>query len=332
MRPEIVPMAKNVPRRHHYVPRSLLANFTNTEGKLWTYDAEQKKSWHGKPAATGFERDLYAVTGEDGDKDFDAVEKFLAATVDGPGAGAVSGLLGGECLPAKRWVCFIGFVAAQMVRTPAFFDRLTAMMKPAMQETFERVAKFHPEFRANVTQALTEAGATPEDIQEQFRAMEKGGYLVDPHREFVLVHSLRLVVTLHEQLLKMKWGILRVLDGEPDLILGDHPVMLSDEGPDDEPPRALGLMNPNIELIMPLSKRMVAIGRWRGQSSFGHILKGSADVINERTLRYARRFVFAPYESEDLLAREVKLNGTGPTVRIRRMRIGRGLVIAHEYR
>ena len=325
-------MGKNVPRRHHYVPRFLLSKFTNDEGKLWTYDTEHQRSWSGIPVSTGFERDLYATNAKTDEHDFETVEKFLAAMIDGPGAEAIAGLLNQECLDPRRWVNFIGLVAAQWQRTPASFDRLTTIMAPTMQEMLERMPKFSPKFRKSVTESLIKAGATLEDIEEQFRIIELGGYRVRPHKQLVLIQSLCLIEKLHGELIKMNWCFLSVPTGASDLILGDHPVMLSDQGPDDQPSGPLGLRNPNIELVMPISKRMVAIANWTGPKSYGEVSADSVDVINDLTLRYARRFIFAPYESAVLLTRAVKFRGTGPRVHVRRVRIGKGLAIVKEYR
>lgn len=51
------------------------------------------------------------------------------------------------------WNDFLIFVATQLHRTPAFFDRMSSMMQPTMQEMLERMAKHDPEFRDNVRQS-----------------------------------------------------------------------------------------------------------------------------------------------------------------------------------
>lgn len=330
MRNWVVP--KNVPRNHHYVPQLLLRNFTDADGKIWIYDTERGACRRGNPTSAGFERDLYALKSKSEQPNYGALEKFLAVNIDGPGADAIGRLLKHEQLSAAKWMDFLGFVAAQMQRTPAFFDRLSATTGPAMQESFERMSKFHTPFRETVRKRLSESGATEQQIVEQFRLMDSGGYKVRPNRAFVMTRALKMIELIHAELQEMQWTILTLLDGEPDLIMSDHPVTLYDAGPDDEPPGPLGLRNPNIELVMPLSRRAVAIARHTGPSSFGQLCAGCAAAINKRTLTYARRFIFAPYQSESLLAEAVKLRGTGPKVRVRRVPLGKGLMIVHEYR
>jgi Protein of unknown function (DUF4238) len=86
-----------------------------------------------------------------------------------------------------------------------------------------------------------------------------------------------LETKVHSELQDMHWTFMAVPEGEPELLISDYPVMLSESGPEDEHPGPLGLRNPNIELVMPLSRRMVAVARRDGPESFGELVKGSAD-------------------------------------------------------
>jgi hypothetical protein len=129
----------------------------------------------------------------------------------------------------------------------------------------------------------------------------------------------------------MHWTFGRVPEGEPDLIIGDCPIMLTEPSSEEEQ-KPLGIQNPNIEIVLPLSRNMVAIARWSGPNSFGELVKGTAEIINLRTLSYARRFIFAPYESTTLLSEAVRLRGSGPKVNVRRIQMGKGLAIVSEYR
>lgn len=314
-------IVKNVTQDTHYVPQHLLKNFADDAGKLWIYDSELNKVRYGNTKSTGFECKLYPPV----------VENAFTKHIDTPGAEAIAGLLERKQLDQNQWANFLRFVAAQMQRTPACFDRVAATMAPTMQETFERMARFHPEFRKDVRKRLRDSGATEEEIIQLFHSMETGQCKVSPTKEYVLSQALKIIQMFQGELERMRWTIFSVPEGEPNLIIGDHPVMLSDQGPDNEPPAPLGIRNPNIELVLPLSRRMVAVARWTDPDSFGELVKGSAEVINERTLRYARRFVFASYQSNALLSDAVRLRGTGPKIHVRRVRIGEGLAIIPVY-
>jgi hypothetical protein len=119
---------------------------------------------------------------------------------------------------------------------------------------------------------------------------------------------------------------------DPDLIVGDHPVMLADLGSEDVRPGALGICNPHIEVLMPLSRRMVALAHWDGETAYARLARGMTANFNERTLRYTRRFVFASSDSNELLAQAMRLRGYGPGVLVRRIKAGGKLIIQNEYR
>jgi hypothetical protein len=323
---------KNVPRNHHYVCEFLLKNFANENGTLWIYDSELKKHRDGNTRSAGFERDLYALTLRDRGRDFASLEKGLERQIDAPGAEAIRKLMNHEMCTGMEWANFLGFVAAQMVRTPAYFDRLTAMQEPIMQEMLERMAKFEPEFREGVRKDLLELGATDDEVGRALGAVAEGKCRIHPAKDWIVAHAIQEIPMIHSELQDMHWTFLAVPDGEPELLIGDYPVMLSEPGPENEHPRPLGLRNPNIELIMPLSRRTVAVARRDGPDSFGELVKGSADVVNARTLSYARRFVFASYRSDTLLAEIVRRRGTGPKLRLRRIQMGDQLAIVSEYR
>jgi hypothetical protein len=137
-----------------------------------------------------------------------------------------------------------------------------------------------------------------------------------------------MVETIADELSKMRWTFLAVAENDPDLVIGDHPVLLSN--PDSSGP--FGLRTPTIELLMPLGRRMVACARHEGPDSFGELALGMSELVNERTLCHARRFVFASGASERLLADAIRLCGTGPKMHPRQIRVGDGVLMVNEFR
>ena len=65
-------------RRNHFVPRMLLRNFTDGDGKLYFFDRrfKEKRILKTTPDALYRERDLYVVRDEDGNRDDSAEDLF----------------------------------------------------------------------------------------------------------------------------------------------------------------------------------------------------------------------------------------------------------------
>jgi hypothetical protein len=214
-----------------------------------------------------------------------------------------------------------------MQRTPAALERVAEAHAPMMQETFERMANFDASFRAGVTKRLLADGAPEAEIEKLFRLIKEGKMTAEPTNDYLLMQALQMIETIEGELSAMHWTFLSVANGAPKLIIGDHPVMLADpvtSGP-------IGMRNRDLELLLPLSPTLVACARRDGPDSYGKLTPEMSEIINERTLRYSRRFVFAESDSNELLRDAIRLRGTGPSTRTRRIPMGKGLMIVAEF-
>ena len=307
-------MQKN-PTRHHFVPRFLLQNFTDPAGGLWVYDAKRKKKWKSNPHSAGYEKNLHTITREDGIIDKKTIEERVTKLYDTPGYGAVKELIKRECLDPVRWVDFIKFVAALMVRTPKAILQIQEIGTPIMTEMASRIVASNHEFRDNVTRELLDGGATPMDIKNILDSLANRKIAVIPHRDFVLIQNLLVIESLSSGLLEMNWMFCSVDTSEPDLIIGDHPVLLEDIGHQYER-GPLGISNPNIEIVLPLSKRMAAVANWTCEPSYGTLLPGMAAIINDRSMQLCNGFIYASEGSKELLDKLISLHGTGPKIKV----------------
>lgn len=59
----------SIPKRHHYVPRFLLVNFLDNEGKLWVRQCDNEKVWQNSPEAAYVERHRYSLIDYKGHRD-----------------------------------------------------------------------------------------------------------------------------------------------------------------------------------------------------------------------------------------------------------------------
>jgi hypothetical protein len=258
----------------------------------------------------------------------------LAEEIEAPGSKAIEHLLARRPVTVHDIRPFIRFVAAQMQRTPTAIQRIADSFKASAQETVERMAKYDAEFRKNVLEDMKAAQATADDISQMTQIMDEGKFEATPTREFSIWMGLSNMELIASELAKMQWEFADVPETQEELIIGDHPVTLADAGGEDKPAGRLGLRNPNIEVVIPLSSRFVALAHWTGPFKYGYgvTAEGVSTSLNERTLRNIHRFAYASFESKDLLERAIALRGTGPKIYNHRIKVGESLIIAPEFR
>lgn len=313
------PMGNNIPKNHHFVPQLLLKGFTDDAGKLWVYDTELQRKWVvADTKSAGAENDFHTVSLKEGVKDRSSIENWVTKYIDTPGYAAIQALFKREFLTDASELDFMRLVAAQFHRTPSSLRKIKELMTPVLQESVERMAKFDHTLRDNILARFTAEGIATDQLDQMLSSIGKGEAEINLNRDFVLISALDQIEPTAAVLCQMSWQFLTTAESDPDLIISDHPVALTDCG-DANPQQFIGIQNPNIEITMPLSKRMVAIARWSEEPvSYGTLVKGRAEVINERTMRYAERFIYASRDSDDLLKSAVNLRGTGPKVHVER--------------
>jgi hypothetical protein len=316
---------KGTPRLQHYVPQLLLRRFAGKDGKVWGYDAQTKKMFYAAPKGLAAEGYFYGSDERHATPASLAIENWLSKVIEAPGAGAITALLKREHLSVEKVHAFFRFVAAQMQRTPVSLKRTTDNSAPVFQETAERILKYHKEARANIIAEIKATGATEAEIADVTRIMDEGAIEVTPTREFAVASALDLWSIIAPELSRMKWTFGEIDKSDEDLVIGDHPVTLVDVG--GNAPAPLGIKNPNIEIAMPLSPRVVALGHWDGPICYATLVPGTAKDLNDRTLSQAHRFSYASFQSKELLERAVRLHGTGPKIRTHRIRVGDQLIL-----
>lgn len=325
-------MNKGTTRHQHYVSQFLLRRFCGPEGRLWAYDTETQKVFCADPKAVAAEGYFYSDSRKYPTKASIAIEHWLAEEIEGPGSKAIEGLISMRTLSLEEIRAFIRFVAAQMQRTPTALQRVSECYKATFQEMVERMLKYEPEVRKNILDDMKAAGAHADNVSQMLEIMDQGKIEVTPTREFSIWTGIRNIEFIASELAKMRWEFAQVPKTDEDLIIGDHPVTLADVGGADKPAGRLGLRNPNIEVVVPLSSRFVALAHWQGEVRYGELGVGGAAELNERMLRHIHRFAYASFESQDLLKRAVALRGTGPKIHTHRLKIGEKLIIAPEFK
>jgi len=80
-------VAKNEPKRHHYVPEAYQRGFADTDDRLWFYDRLSRQFRKVHPRHICCERELYTIN-PDGDANQNIEAKYLSR-IDGDGIEAI---------------------------------------------------------------------------------------------------------------------------------------------------------------------------------------------------------------------------------------------------
>jgi hypothetical protein len=149
------------------------------------------------------------------------------------------------------------------------------------------------------------------------KSISDGQFAFSPSHEFSLLTSLMEVESLTHALADLKWMFCVLPETEDDLFIGDHPVLIEDVGSNVER-GSLGVLNPNIEIILPLGRRMAAVANRWCKPCYGTFEPGMSKIINQRTLLWVERFVYAGCKSEHLMDEAIKHHKHGPQINVER--------------
>jgi hypothetical protein len=316
------------PINHHFVPKHVLRRFCDPQGVLWTYDKETKQISKGRPRSQGSADHFYSFESHAG-KDNETIELKFLGKIDNDGSVAIASLLRHEYLTTERARGFMRFAAAQMLRVDTYFERLKNTFSPIFQEMAERMVKYDEGFRTGLLEDLRKSGGDETEIQNFLAALERGEFKMTASRDFIVTTFLEMLDVITAKFCQMKWCYLRTKDPSEVFVISDNPLVLEDVGKGDAQP--LGILNPNIEIVMPLDPTTVAVARWDGETSYGTVMSDSVAIINQRIIDRAHRYVYAPYRSEELLARVVASQGRQARTYVEKIQQGGGLIMKTVY-
>lgn len=285
------------PRRHHYVPRLLLAGFTangSAEGFLWVHNIRKHdEPWRQRPRTVAHERDFYrtAIEGED---PF-LVEKALAE-------------IEGQVAPIIREIQrTLKLPDAEALQELLYFVALLATRVPSLRES---LSKFFDQLSRTT---LDLASATPERFEHQKALLHSKGYDVDGlewqdvraslepgagcfgvDQTWLIGQALQAAETIMKCLIPRHWGLMIASHEMPDFVCSDNPVSLAAGFRLSPPMTSPGFGLAETAVLVPLTRRIVLVGRFEETPPLLPVSKQQVARMNSLTIMYARQWVFSP--------------------------------------
>ena len=241
--------------KQHFVPKFYLKGFTkesSIDGKLWVVNLDNRKSWQTTPAQAAREGDFY--TGDIGSGvDPMWLERALGESVEPLMAVVLAFVLDTKEIPPCQCARdgFLTLVATSLVRGRAMRAFNSTSFDEGIKRTLEEFAKSDDgnAFR----KILEESGLSPDEFSS---LNAQGAFQYDFDRITHLKAMSAQVNIALDAFSRRQWITRVVADDAPDLICSDVPVgmiPLAKEVP-------LLWFDPNVLVVMPLNRRVAAIG------------------------------------------------------------------------
>jgi Protein of unknown function (DUF4238) len=288
-------------RRHHYVPACYLRHFAmpndRLAGRLYAYDRTRGKQFASTPDKSAHARDFYRVE-IDGvhpnliENTYESIETRFAPTL----AGVVErGTLPTD--PIARQEMF-AFVASQATRTPRVREQQARWFNDVAMLMMRTLADNKPAFMKQLR--ATESDATDESAEELWAThvafVNAKGARVEIDQAMHARDSLDAAADLEAVLARRYW-ILGVAADNAAFVTSDDPVQVRPTGLGQprHPLWSPGFADPDTEVLIPLSPRLVMIGLPNEFTARARIRFSRTEVaeINTNTVFASHRFVYS---------------------------------------
>lgn len=275
------------PRKHHFVPKSFLAAWTDDgtiDGQLQVIDRSSGKAWPVRPVNAAKETDLYLIDDSETIGDVAATEiETTFGKIEGAAAPVIKRMLAGEAMVSgEDRENVMSLLATLVARVPSGLDWIDEIMRKPVEAVYRRL-----EAEGKLPQ--------PEDpklaaqIKEWF---DQGLVKIEIKQNPRLAMMVSMLPTLLNLFMLRHWTVLRTQPEAGDLICTDHPVLLEwiKKVPAGESP-GFGLQNTAI--FVPIGPSAALLGLWDAEPKDSTLSRQQVTFWNGELLGRVDRFVFS---------------------------------------
>ncbi|MBN8523761.1 MAG: DUF4238 domain-containing protein [Planctomycetes bacterium] len=288
------------PRRHHYIPQSLLREFAclDQPKRICVYQkADPVRAFKTGILNVACESDYHTIERADGSLDHASIETMMSDIESHQSCWIHDVVARGAITEADRGEV-ASIISTYRARIPQFKEQVERMHQELLHEVGDHVLRRNPvpfpdDMTEPVRQQLTEM------IQEKgsraFKITISNAKLVTMMMESAF--SDKTIQTLGQ----MAFSLGVVEPGVGRLCVSDCPVSAAVVGAPACHPDMLAPGSPYAEVCLPITRTACIIAQWKDELP-PSVSLGAAAVkeLNRRTAAMASRFVFAPEENRDL--------------------------------
>ena len=285
----------NIARRHHYVPCFLLAGFTPSgrrSDKLWSFDRERNEPKDRTPKAVAFEHGYYAV--EVPGRPADLIESYFSR-VETVAAPIIRDMIANRVMPTGTdYADLMYFLGLTNGRSPAFRDALVRFKEERADLRIRIAASSRENYEMALRGYPADRWKPSFETLQKVAAQEKIIKIANPS----VLHAQAAMFGLDDGtralLRERQWSLLFARDDGIQFVCSDIPISILDSKAPFETFIPPGLIHTGTDFILPIHRRVALLGRFEGRSEVYDVGDEVVAAINTRTVRSARRYIFAP--------------------------------------
>lgn len=241
-------------------------------------------------------------------------------TIEGGISVVINKIIRGNSLTQKEKGLFAIFVAMMVARTPntrrnieyayAQLHKHRLINLASSQKAFETIIKgYEKKTGRRIPVSSEELRQQAKNFDENFKIS------TEPLASLQMI--IPLMANLTNIFFSMRWIFIRATN-ENEFLTGDNPVLYGDPTQEKSPLYPSGLANKNIQVTLPLSQGLAAVGSWQLKYDLKYAQGSNQDIkgINKNTVVATYRFVYASKKSDVLLRFVKKYKDTAPKLKI----------------
>lgn len=271
--------------KHHYVPKSFLAAWTDTgtlDGQLCVIDKTTGRTWRVRPANAGAERDLYLVDVSEIEDDLsdDVIESHFGMVEDAA-IPVIKQLNEGDDLASDAdRENLIAFLAVSALRVPSRLRWTEGILRQLLEAEYRQL-----EADGKFASGDSELDAR---MKEWF---DQGLISININQNAPLAMTFSMLTQLMNLLLLRHWTVLSVIEDAGDLVCTDNPLLLRwiKPVPDGYSP---GFELKNTVVFTPVGPRTALLGMWSAEPVDRVLTNQQVAFWNGELLGSVDRFVF----------------------------------------
>lgn len=277
----------NTPRKHHYLPKSYLAAWTDSgtiDGQVHVIDKSTGNAWAVRPVNAAKETDLYMIDVSKvvGDIEATEIESFFGKIEDAA-APVIKRMISGDPMPdtADR-ESLMTFLAVLTLRVPARLRWIDELLRKPIETVYRRL-----EAEGKLSQP-----EDPDLASKMKEWFDQGLIRIEIKQNARLDMMMAGVPTLAQLLTLRRWTVLRAQKNAGDLVCTDHPVLLewikrAAEG------ASPGFGLENTAVFVPLGPSTALLGLWNAEPKNATLTENQVTFWNGELLGLVDRFVFS---------------------------------------